>query len=191
MRACDNPFATHRVLQLRFQPQGTTWNALLDRLSALDYRAAIVGPKGSGKTTLLEELAPRLAERDLIPRSLRLDAQHRRFAAGFLRELARNVHPRDILLLDGAEQLGWWGWWRFCQATRRAAGLIVTTHRPGRLPTLLECRATPDLLEQLLAKLLGDQAAVFRETAQALFNYHRGNVREVLRALYDQCATRI
>ena len=59
-RACDNPFAVHRVLRERYRLSAVQWQALLARLERLGWRAAIVGPHGSGKTTLLEDLAGRL-----------------------------------------------------------------------------------------------------------------------------------
>ena len=52
IRARDNPFRADRVQSLPYRLMDTTWDALLDRLAALRYRAAIVGPEGSGKTTV-------------------------------------------------------------------------------------------------------------------------------------------
>ena len=81
MRARDNPFRTERILEIRYRPQGCSWDDLLRRLAGMDYRAAIVGPEGSGKTTLLEDLEPRLRALGLGVRMLRLDLERREFPA--------------------------------------------------------------------------------------------------------------
>jgi hypothetical protein len=186
MRACDNPFRTGRVLSIRYRLLEGTWDGLLSRLAAYDHRAAIVGPEGSGKTTLLEDLAPRLQARGFAPRELRLDDRTPRFEPAFLKRLSDEVGPRDALLLDGAEQMGWWAWRRFVRGTRRAGALVVTSHRPGLLPTLLRCRTTPALLGEIAAELAGGPV----DGVAGLFARHGGNVRLALRELYDVHAER-
>ncbi|MBI5385572.1 MAG: hypothetical protein HZA90_12910 [Verrucomicrobia bacterium] len=190
MRACDNPFSTDRVQGVRYRPVGATWKDLLSRLDALDFRAAIVGPKGTGKTTLLEDLAPRLRSLGFTPKPLRLDEEHRVFPDGFLPNFFADLGSRDIILLDGAEQLPRWHWWRFRRWSREGRGLIVTAHRPGLLPVLIECRTTPELLDGVLTELLGEVGPELRERGRRLFQQHRGNLREVLRSLYDDFARR-
>ena len=185
MKARDNPFATDRVLRIRYRPQGCTWEELLTRLAYLRYRAAIVGPDGTGKTTLLEDLESRLATLGFTPKPLRLDEAHRRFAPDFARVFFAQLGPRDIILLDGAEQMSRWAWWRFRSLSRKAGGLVITSHRPGLLPTLLEARTTPELLHEIVSDLLGAQAEAVRHQTRHLFHQHRGNLREVLRELYD------
>ena len=113
MRARDNPFSTDRVLAIRYR--GCDWDALLSRLAALSYRAAIIGPEGSGKTTLLEDLGVRLA------------------ASGV----------SDVALVDGADLLGAREWRRL-QAQRRRlivtshrAGLLPTLIACSTTPELL------------------------------------------------------
>jgi len=224
MRARDNPFSTDRVLRVRYRPQGVTWDALLERLEALGWRAAIVGPEGSGKTTLLEDLRPRLAERGLVTRYLGTEPLEGRRKAG-LRDvrgggaflcsadrsrpggdgappLVRGVVPRpggdgapplaaaawgpgDVVLLDGADALRWLDWLRFRRLARRAGGLIITTHRPGRLPTLVECATSPALLAEIVGALLGPEAKRWRNRLEGLWSRHGGNLREALRELYD------
>ncbi len=188
MKARDNPFSTDRVLRVRYQPEGTNWDDLLARLAQLDYRAAIVGRKGTGKTTLLEDLVPRLARLGFRPTLLRLDEEHPHLAPAFEREFCRRLTRRDLVLLDGAEQMGWWPWRRFLRRSARSGGLIITSHRAGLLPTLIECHPTPELLEHLLRELLGAPASKLREEAQKLYAACQGNIREVLRGLYDICA---
>ncbi len=190
MKARDNPFSTDRLLRVRYRLEGADWAGLMGRLAGLGYRAAIVGPKGSGKTTLLEDLVPRLAGLGFRPRLLRLDEEHRRLAPGFEREFCRGLGRRDIVLLDGAEQMNWWRWGRFRRRSGRGAGLIITCHSAGRLPTLMECRATPELLDRLLGELVGAPTPDLREEGQRLFEACGGNIREVLRGLYDVYAER-
>ena len=187
MRARDNPFRSERVLSLRYR-LGGNWDALMERFDRLGRRAAIVGPHGSGKTTLLEDLAPRFREAGFTPRPLRLDTETPRFEPGLLDRFFASLGPRDLLLFDGAEQLGALAWRRFERRARAAAGLLVTTHRPGRLPTLIETSTTPELLETLVAQILGDAAPKLRPLRPALFERHRGNLREALRELYDRYA---
>lgn len=183
MRACDNPFRTSRILSVRYRFLEGGWDDLLGRLAALGHRAAIVGPKGRGKTTLLEDLAPRLSERGFTPHPLRLDEESPRFEPGFLSRFCAGLGPRDAVLLDGAEQMGRWAWMRFRWGTRRAGALVVTAHRPGLLPTLIECRTTPALLEGIARELAGDGI-----DGGDVFTRHGGDLRLALRELYDSNA---
>lgn len=190
MRARDNPFRTERLLCVRYQPQGTTWSGLLARLADLQYRAAIVGPEGSGKTTLLEDMAPRLAELGLVPRFVRLKRAGAPPGTGDVGRLLPEVSRRDIVLLDGAEQLGRLAWARLRRRSLQAGGLVMTSHRPGRLPTLIECRTSPDLLAWLVRELLAGEEPVPPEQIAHLFSRHNGNLRLCLRELYDRYAER-
>jgi hypothetical protein len=194
VRARDNPFAVDRVLAFRYRPQGWTWDELRSRLRELGYRAAIVGPHGSGKTTLLEDLEPRLAALGFRTRRLRLDRETPSFPAGYLdRELA-GVGAADVILFDGAEQMNRLAWLRFRLRAARAGGLVVTSHTPGLLPTLVECTTTPHLLGEMVDTLIDDRCGEgggeFRADLPELFGRHGGNLREAVRELYDRFATR-
>ena len=188
MLARDNPFCTDRVLRVRYKLSGQSWANLMSRLARLNYRAAIIGPPGSGKTTLLEDLEPRLVERGLCPRRLRLDEERNSFPPEFLRAFIAELNLEDVVLFDGAEQMGWMAWRRFERATRKAGGLIISTHSAGRLQTLIECRTTPALLEEILDEILSNKGSIVRDEVGDLFHKHRGNLREVLREFYDRCA---
>src|SRR5688572_2719481 len=135
MKARDNPFATDRVLRVRYRPQGWTWEALLERLERLNYRGAIVGPEGRGKTTLLEDLGERLRDQGWGIHQLRLTRERPVFERRFLRNFLDGIGTRDVVLFDGAEQMSRFAWWRFVRDTRRAKGLVITSHRAGLLPT--------------------------------------------------------
>ena len=183
MRARDNPFAVQRVLAIRYRLSGTTWEELLARLESLRFRAALVGPHGHGKTTLLEDLGARLAGQGFRVRTVTLHEGDHRLGDAQRRTLFHSLAPSDVLLLDGAEQLGRLPWLELRTRTRAAGGLIITSHRPGLLPTLHECRTTPGLLAEIVGELTGAEV----ETGE-LFDRHQGNLREALRALYDACA---
>jgi len=187
MRARDNPFSTDRVLRVRYRPQGVTWDALLARLEALDWRAAIVGPEGSGKTTLLEDLAPLLRERGLTTRPVSVTREAPRLPRRVEDDLVAGIGPRNVVLFDGADLLPWLDWFRFkLRTTHAGGGLVITAHRPGRLPTLVECATCPALLVEIVEALLGPaEAESWRGRVEKLYARHRGNLREALRELYD------
>lgn len=185
MRARDNPFAVQRVLAVRYRLAGVTWEELLARLAGLGFRAALVGPHGHGKTTLLEDLGERLAGEGFRTRSATLHEGERRLGPRRSAALFRDPHPRDLLLVDGAEQLDRLAWWHLRQRSRSAVGLIVTSHLPGLLPTLHECRTTPELLGSIVTELGG---ADLLPSSAGLFARHGGNLRDALRELYDRCA---
>lgn len=178
MKARENPFRVDRVLTIRYQPQGWTFNELMDRLAQLKYRGVIVGPEGSGKTTLLEDLEAHLGTRNLTVKFLRLNEAHRTIGESFF----ESIRPSDVICFDGCEQLSDRAWRSFEKRTRHAAGLIVTTHSPGRLTTVAQCSTNPALLREIIARLVGPDYSV---DVESLFARRRGNIREALRELYD------
>lgn len=205
-RARDNPFATDRLEALGYRSPRTgepvDLEPLLARWESLGRRAAIVGPEGSGKTTLLDELEPILEARGHAVRRLRAEA-----GSGVLveeRSRQRVVRPEGltesdghtILVVDGADRLKRRIWRRLRRASgrgnaSRAGGLLVTSHRTGLLPTLTECATSPELLERLVADLVGSgPAAPDRPLPPAaiLHARHRGNLRLALLELYDRWA---
>jgi GTPase SAR1 family protein len=182
MKARENPFRVDRVLTIRYQPQGWTFDELLTRLEQLHYRAALVGPEGAGKTTLLEDLSGHLAKRNLQAKYLRLDRDQRSFDSAMLEQFFVQLTDRDVICFDGCEQLSDRAWRRFLKRSERAGGLIITTHQPGRLPTLVECSTSPGLLREIVERLIGPNHSI---DMNALHTRHRGNLRDALRDLYD------
>lgn len=177
MRACDNPFATHRVLRQRYRLSEPEWSELLSRAADNRYRGAIVGAHGSGKTTLLEDLGQRLAARGWRVSTVTLRAERRRLPP------LRRFGLGEMVLCDGAEQLSAWDAMRLRWLTRIAEGLIVTTHRAaGWGPILHECTTSPELLYGLVSAL-GERLSL--QESQELLASHAGNVRSALRELYD------
>lgn len=190
MRAQDNPFRVERLHAIRYRLAGTTWEELLARLEGWRYRAAVVGPHGHGKTTLLEDLASRLTARGFRIRSASLHDDQRRLSPAQKRTLLSGLSLQDVLFVDGAEQLSGLAWLLLCWRSRRAGGLVITSHRPGLLPTLYECRTTPELLAGIVGDLLGPEAEGIQPAAEELFARHQGNVRGALLELYDVYAGR-
>lgn len=155
------------------------------RLESLGCRAALVGPEGSGKTTLLEDLAPRLESRGMRIKPLRLDDRRRRFSESFLPGFLADLESHDAILFDGAEMMGPLAWRLFRRRARKAAALIITLHRPGRLPTLVDCATSPELLQEIIYDLVSPDERPDDDEIHRLFTEHNGNLRLALRALYD------
>lgn len=184
MRPRDNPFRIDRVHAVPYMPEGWAWDELIDRLDKLRRRAAIVGNEGAGKSTLMKELARRLEIRGFNSIVVCL-ARDQRVIAPDIKTAMAAAGPRDMIYFDGCEQLSPLAWARFRMRCRRAGGLLVTTHQPGRLSTLIECRPGPDMLQRIVRQLDPQNPATAAEI-DALHARHDGNIRLALRELYDQ-----
>lgn len=184
-RPADNPFASHRVDSLSYRFIGPDVGDLLDALARHGGRGAVLGPHGSGKTTLLDTLERHLG--GAVVRA-RLDTGTARPVDHVLRRLPAALGPDNAIFIDGAEQLGWWAWRQVRRATAAAGRLVIASHRPGRLPTIHECRTSPTLLAELVREL--DPATADAVDLEALFRRHRGNLRLCFRELYDLHAGR-
>ena len=95
---------------------------------------------------------------------------------------------RDVILFDGVEQLSRVRWEHFRWKTRRAGGLVVTVHSPGRLPTLIDCETSPVLLSRIAGEMLGTEPGEQLTQAEELWVKCGGNVREALLEWYDRAA---
>jgi hypothetical protein len=186
-RPADNPFASHRIEGLAYRFDGPGLDNLCRRLEDLGGWAAIVGRQGSGKTTLMEELASALPG-EIVWVWLRGGCRRPWHQARA--QLPKPVTADHTVLIDGAEQLGPLGWRRFVFATRDAGRLVTTLHRPGVLPTLIECRTDRALLRDLVSELAPVEATQLDSDLDDLFRRHNGNIRLCLRDLYDTFAGR-
>jgi len=188
VRPRDNPFRIERLHELPYRFAEGDRKDFLDRIRQLQFRGAIIGPHGSGKTTLIEQLVQWLHQENYATRPLRLNEfnriQHQPLTADWLKN-----SPQDtILILDGAEQLHRSVWKKLATASLQHAGLIITSHQPGFLPTLIECRTSVKLLADLTQALLGGDKELSEKPLADLYQRHRGNIRDCLRELYDAAA---
>jgi hypothetical protein len=183
--AKHNPFSTNRVLAQRYRLSDCEWDDLMLRLREAGFRGAIVGPHGSGKTTLLEDLVARLRADGFAICFLRFSTEDRHVWRRVSGWDSAAINHRVLVVVDGAEQLGTFVWLWLRWKSRNAAGLVITTHNPGRLRTLFRCTTRPSIIQDL-ASALGWPLS--RQEAEALFVRHQGNVREALRDLYDLAA---
>lgn len=185
IRPADNPFASRRIDGLRYRFRRGDIDEVKATLARHGNCGAIVGPHGSGKTTLLDELADRLS--GIIVR-VRLNAEIDRPVRTVIAALPKEIVPRHTILVDGAEQLGPWSWRRVRRQIRHAGIVVITSHRPGRLPTVHRCIADSALLWDLVHELSPE--TVEDADLEGLFQRHDGNIRLCFRELYDLWAGR-
>lgn len=195
-----NPFATRHTRPGRVEPLDGHGHprdvaALLDRLTALGGRGAILGPHGSGKTTLLEHLSRALEARGTKVERVRLRAW-RDGAAAAAYDLAAasrailRCSAGQAVCIDGWEQMGPAAAAAAALAWLRGGGLVVTTHRATRLPLLVTCDTSPALLAGIVRRLPGHASwggVVIRDAdLEAAFLSNGGDIRESLYELYDR-----
>ncbi len=185
MKAKDNPFAVERVHAIRYRPLSTTFDRLLTRLHELNYRAAITGPEGSGKTTLLEDLGQIFREKGIGTKLVFVNDTSS-FDSPACRRLLADLTRDQIVLLDGADLIRRSDWSLLKRHTiTHAYGLIITSHRRGLLPTLIECSTSPALLRAIVTELQPQGRPLAAEFLDRLYERHQGNLRACLRELYD------
>ncbi len=187
--AQGNPFSTRYVqpgsLPYLF-PEGVDADQLVDRLCRADWRGQLIGPHGSGKSTLLHTLKPRLLQTRSQLAWYTLRGGQRQLP----KEMADQVdtwESRTLVIIDGYEQLGWYARRQLNHRCRRsAAGLLVTSHTPRRLPIIYQLAPALPTVQTLVNQLTQDHADVLSpKDIAACFDACNGNVREVLFALYD------
>jgi hypothetical protein len=192
----DNPFATcwtrPGALPYCF-PNGQSAGQLVERLAALHWQGAIIGPHGSGKSALVQALKPALKAagcelqeftlRPPQPTSVQLSMPQYPTAA-----LRQHSHRRLLVIIDGYDQLGWWRRWRLTRFCRRAGcGLLVTAHSPLRIPALIHLRPSRALVEQLVAQLAARTCTpIILADVAASHACYGSNVREIFFDLYDR-----
>jgi hypothetical protein len=188
----ENPFATRftrpGALPFLFDEHESA-AAMVASFVAAGRRGAIVGPHGSGKSTLLVELLPEFIAMGMQPIVHTLHDGQRRLTARFAQAISR-VDGTPLLVIDGYEQLSWWGRREVGQAVKRSgAGLLVTSHAPpAGLPTLFSTRPTWETTRRVIAKLAPSlpAATISEDELRRLYEQCGRNLRELLFQLYDR-----
>ncbi len=184
--ASTNPFASRYINALPYRMPTANTQTLVSRLTKLGGRGAIVGPHGSGKTTLLENLSIELTRAGWTVHHFRTTERRRG-----IRDIASQTYnPEHAVLIDSAGHIGPLLWRRLSGHLAKAGRVVITAHRPGRLPLLHHNETSLDLLDALVAELAPATAKTLRPHAHALYAQHAGNIRDVLRGLYDHCSAR-
>ncbi|HEX4414000.1 MAG TPA: hypothetical protein VH107_10265 [Lacipirellulaceae bacterium] len=188
----DNPFATcwtkPGALPFSFAA-GENAEELLANLAAQNWRGAIIGPHGSGKSTLLETLKPLLADAGRNVLAIALRDRQRRLPRPFLDSIrALKWRSNDLLVIDGFEQLGWpQRLFLAYRSRQKRTGLLVTAHRPIRLPTLVRLNPPQSLVTRLVADLCTEVSTpVTLDDISDSYACHGSDVREIFFDLYDR-----
>ena len=187
--AKDNPFAVQRTDALHFDFQETHFvdvNAFAKRAQTLNYRGAILGRHGHGKTTLLCDLHLWLGEQQ-IDCELMFVPREKGLQGAALEKMIRRGQGGCIILIDGLERLPFFARQRLLNKSKSFGGFVATTHRPSRLRKLIHCRTSHRTLLAVLDSLELNQPEI-RAAGISLLSKHHGNMRCVLRGLYDQFA---
>jgi len=193
VRHPTNPFATRHTRPGRLPPldeAGRPRNlggllAAADRLPA----AAIVGPHGTGKSTLLVALERMLAASG---RSAGLFRVRRRRDGLLVLPAVWRAAAGSTLCIDSWERLG-----RLERgAARLVAGirgcrLLVTSHRTGWPPTLVDTSGSLAVLTAVVGRLPDHGGLLTHEDLAVAFLRHAGNIRDSLDELYDRFEHRL
>jgi hypothetical protein len=183
----DNPFATcwtrPGALPFHFFDANSS-ESLLEKLAAQNWWGAVVGPHGSGKTTLFKTLKPALSAKGHRVHEIALRDGQRRLPQDSMREVGRAT----IVMVDGYEQLGWFARANLRRRCRRlGVGLVVATHLPVEIPTLIRLAPSVALVQQLVSELsLRVSTKIASEDVVASHASHGSNVREIFFDLYDR-----
>lgn len=188
MKAKDNPFRSGRIEKIPYCLRGLSRKALYARIQTMHFRGALVGAQGTGKTTLLEEIGQELSAQGKEVCSLRLTEENPSFSWKRLNSLRAMMHKNLIVLLDGADRMSRLQWEIFQRMTRPAGGMIITTHALKWLPQIFHCETDLYVLKEVLQNLLADAHALIWDDARVLFYQYDGNIRLVLRDLYESFA---
>lgn len=112
----------------------------------------------------------------------------------WLRARFKHITSQTLVLIDGIERLSWsqrFGLLRRTAHPKRCGGVVVALHeqrRWTRLPVWLRTRPTVELLETLLIEL-EIAGTISPAVVRQLFEKHAGDLREVLRELFDRSSS--
>lgn len=178
VKARENPLATNKLESLPFRFTDCDRDYFYNKLKKMHYRGALVGAEGSGKTSLLLEIARNLHQFE--PVLIRLSGGKRNLPLSFW---LSPLNSKNIVFVDSAENLPFYLFFLLKLKCHFASGLIVTAHKEGLLPTLINCRTSVELLDELIETLLGYKLAP--ERVEALYKRSGGNIRLAFMHLYS------
>ncbi len=190
----SNPFSTRFIrpdaMPYLFPP-GYSAESLLGRLKENGWWGEIIAPHGSGKSTLLHAI-----EQQLVACGRKIDVYSLNSDKPVIDWAHQSVKPWDAttqVIIDGYEQLSWWNAMRLQRMVKQAgAGLLVTGHKRGRLPPLIDLTPTLATAQAIVDRLLqGDHHLITENDVRDAFEGNHGNLREMLFRLYDVYEMRI
>ncbi len=187
----DNPFATcwtkPGAIAFRYD-DGQSAPQIVAMLAAQNWMGAIIGPHGSGKSTLIESLKPALIAAGCQVHALALHDGQRHLPRSFLSDCPTHSTTRKQIVVDGFEQLRWFDRARlkwYCHRT--GTGLLVTSHGPCGIRSLIHLSPDRELITQLVADLCARvSTGVTVRDISASHACHGSNVREIFFDLYDR-----
>lgn len=188
MTKITNPFSTRftrpTVAKYLFEADESAANIIAE-LEKNDWRGCIVGPHGSGKSTLIHNLIPAFETAGVSTHLISLHEGDR--TCKLPSPNATSLSLKNIIIIDGYEQLNWYGRKRVLRRVASAHwGLLATTHQTCKLPVVYETKPSLALTRQIVARLQRQQSGgITSSELAASFHRQQGNVREVLFELYD------
>lgn len=92
---------------------------------------------------------------------------------------------QQVVMLDGEEQLGYLSRRRFYQLTQNCSGLLISRHKPAKLPQLFSLEPDIQLLTTSIDRLAPEHLSQLRPMLSEWWREHDGNIREILLRCYD------
>lgn len=168
-------------------------NRLVQSLLAT-ARGSIIGPHGSGKSTLLTHLLDRLRAVDptVVIHAVTLHAgEPATELKAILQQADATAGASTLLVIDGFEQLPWWGRWQLLRRVQRLQWrLLITAHHNIRgFTTLFTTIPEPEIASQLFALLLADFPEIGRKMEgefMPAWTKSGGDFRQLWSAMYDR-----
>ena len=187
MKPYENPFRTEKLNSLPYIfDSGENLNSLYTEFKSMNYIAAITGSQGSGKSRLTELLSELILQDSLKVTYTRLSANNKVLDPSFQEKLNNGFSKDEIIVIDGCEQLNIFKWLQLKRRIMKTAkGLLITTHKRGRLPTLKKCKTSPELLIKLTAMFTDNRIKWDKKLLRKLYKKYNGNIRHALLELYD------